>query len=174
MLNRSILCVGCSLIGALVAGTGASRALASGSVYAFTVNAPSSGLVYSFASAAPFAGTMIGANDPLQPASVRELLEAGRDILALEAACLDEQRWDEWLALFAADCEYWVPTWVTEERLAEDPQSQLSQIYYSSRAGLGYVQLPADFLPLRGSEIRAGPAAQGPCRCVRSRMMPYV
>lgn len=66
----------------------------------------------------------------------RELLEAGRDILALEAACLDEQRWDEWLALFAADCEYWVPTWVTEERLAEDPQSQLSQIYYSSRAGL--------------------------------------
>lgn len=66
----------------------------------------------------------------------RELLETGRDILALESACLDERRWDEWLALFAADCEYWVPTWVTEERLADDPQSQLSQIYYSSRAGL--------------------------------------
>ena len=66
----------------------------------------------------------------------RELLETGRDIVALESACLDERRWDEWLALFAADCEYWVPTWVTEERLADDPQSQLSQIYYSSRAGL--------------------------------------
>ena len=64
------------------------------------------------------------------------LLEAGREVLALEAAHLDEQRWDDWLALFAPDCEYWVPTWVNEDTLASDHQSQLSQIYYSSRAGL--------------------------------------
>jgi 3-phenylpropionate/cinnamic acid dioxygenase small subunit len=66
----------------------------------------------------------------------RELLEAGRDIISLEGACLDEQRWDEWLALFAPDCEFWVPTWVTEERLAKDHLTELSQIYYASRAGL--------------------------------------
>ncbi|MEI6302169.1 MAG: aromatic-ring-hydroxylating dioxygenase subunit beta [Betaproteobacteria bacterium] len=65
-----------------------------------------------------------------------DLLEAGREVLALEAAALDEQRWDDWLALFAPDCEYWVPTWVSEDTLASDHQSQLSQIYYSSRAGL--------------------------------------
>jgi 3-phenylpropionate/cinnamic acid dioxygenase small subunit len=66
----------------------------------------------------------------------RALLESAQQVLALEAAYLDEQRWDQWLALFAADCEYWVPTWINEEQLAEDHQSQLSQIYYSSRAGL--------------------------------------
>jgi len=64
------------------------------------------------------------------------LLEVGREVLALEAAHLDEQNWDAWLALFSPDCEYWVPTWVSEDKLADDPQSQLSQIYYSSRAGL--------------------------------------
>jgi len=74
--------------------------------------------------------------DALNRADRRALLEAGQETLALEAAFLDEQRWDEWLALFATDCEYWVPTWVAEERLADNHQSQLSQIYYSSRAGL--------------------------------------
>ncbi len=53
-----------------------------------------------------------------------------------EAAYLDERRWDEWLALFAPDCEYWVPTWRTEETLAADPRTELSHIYYASRAGL--------------------------------------
>ena len=64
------------------------------------------------------------------------LLEAGRDVVAREAAYLDEQQWDEWLALFAEDCEYWVPTWLDETRLADDPESQLSHVYYASRAGL--------------------------------------
>ena len=66
----------------------------------------------------------------------RDLLDAGIDVLHREGAYLDEQRWDDWLALFAPDCEYWVPTWITEEQLAENHESQLSQIYYSSRAGL--------------------------------------
>lgn len=66
----------------------------------------------------------------------RELLQAGRELLEREAAYLDEQRWDEWLALFAEDCEYWVPTWRTEEQLTSDAQSELSHIYYASRAGL--------------------------------------
>ena len=57
-------------------------------------------------------------------------------LLYREAALLDERRWDECLALFAQDCEYWVPTWRNEEQLTEDPQSELSHIYYASRAGL--------------------------------------
>jgi 3-phenylpropionate/cinnamic acid dioxygenase small subunit len=74
--------------------------------------------------------------DDINRGERRAMLEAGQELLALEAAFLDEQRWDEWLALFAADCEFWVPTWLTEEQLADNHQSQLSQIYYSSRAGL--------------------------------------
>lgn len=67
---------------------------------------------------------------------MNRLLETARDVLTREAVYLDEQRWDEWLALYAQDCEYWVPTWITEDRLAENPRGQMSHIYYSSRLGL--------------------------------------
>ena len=64
---------------------------------------------------------------------------AGAEALGLiyeEADSLDERRWDDWLALFLPDCEYWMPMWETEEALNTDPQRQLSHIYYASRAGL--------------------------------------
>ena len=66
----------------------------------------------------------------------KALLEPARDVLTREASFLDEQRWDEWLALFTEDCEFWVPTWLNEENLADDPESQLSHVYYANRAGL--------------------------------------
>jgi 3-phenylpropionate/cinnamic acid dioxygenase small subunit len=66
----------------------------------------------------------------------RGLLEIGIEILNREAVYLDEQRWDEWLALFVPDCEYWVPSWKNEEELTSNPQAELSHIYYASRAGL--------------------------------------
>jgi 3-phenylpropionate/cinnamic acid dioxygenase small subunit len=62
--------------------------------------------------------------------------DIARRILHREAACLDERRWDEWIALFSPDCEYWVPTWRSEAALSEDPQRELSHVYYASRAGL--------------------------------------
>jgi 3-phenylpropionate/cinnamic acid dioxygenase small subunit len=64
------------------------------------------------------------------------LLDAGRDLLFREAVLLDEQRWDDWLALFTENCEYWVPTWRTEDELTSSPQAEISHIYYASRAGL--------------------------------------
>jgi len=63
-------------------------------------------------------------------------LETARDVLVREAVYLDEQRWDEWLALFTEDCEYWVPTWRTEDALTSNPQAEISHIYYANRAGL--------------------------------------
>ena len=66
----------------------------------------------------------------------RELMEIGVDILHREAICLDAQQWDEWLALYTEDCEYWVPTWKDNEELTADPSSEMSHIYYASRAGL--------------------------------------
>ena len=65
-----------------------------------------------------------------------DLDKLGRYLLAQEAACLDERRWDDWLNLYSAQCEYWVPMWRTEEELTSDPRRELSHIYYASRAGL--------------------------------------
>ena len=65
-----------------------------------------------------------------------ELLAAGRDVLEREVIYLDERRWDEWLALFTPDCEYWMPAWKSAEALTDDPRRELSHFYYASRAGL--------------------------------------
>lgn len=65
-----------------------------------------------------------------------ELLGRCAELLYREAAYLDEKRWQEWLALYTEDAEFWVPAWDEDGRPTEDPQSQLSLIYYSNRAGL--------------------------------------
>lgn len=65
-----------------------------------------------------------------------ELLHAGIDAVQCEAQYLDEQRWDDWLAMYAPDCEYWVPARRGNGTLTVDPQKELSHIYYASRAGL--------------------------------------
>jgi 3-phenylpropionate/cinnamic acid dioxygenase small subunit len=53
-----------------------------------------------------------------------------------EALALDERRWSDWLALFALDCEYWVPAWKNEDEQTSNPRRELSLIYYGARAGL--------------------------------------
>lgn len=68
--------------------------------------------------------------------SAREFFDIGSDLVRREADYLDHRRWDDWLALYWLDCTYWVPTWRSEESLTEDPQSEVSHIYYASRAGL--------------------------------------
>jgi 3-phenylpropionate/cinnamic acid dioxygenase small subunit len=64
------------------------------------------------------------------------LLAAGSDLVEREALALDERRWDEWLALFTPDCEYWMPAWKSDDTLTSDPRLELSHFYYASRAGL--------------------------------------
>jgi 3-phenylpropionate/cinnamic acid dioxygenase small subunit len=63
-------------------------------------------------------------------------LAAGIELVHREARFLDEQRWDEWLALYLEDCEYWMPAWKADGTLTADPKTELSHIYYASRAGL--------------------------------------
>jgi 3-phenylpropionate/cinnamic acid dioxygenase small subunit len=72
-----------------------------------------------------------------QPSAVlcQELL-TGRDRIELEATLLDLGRWDEWLALFAEDVRYWVPTWRSDGQLTTDPQTELAHIFYESRKPL--------------------------------------
>jgi len=63
-------------------------------------------------------------------------LDAGIELVHREARYLDERRWDEWLALFVEDCEYWMPAWKADGTPTTNPQAELSHIYYASRAGL--------------------------------------
>ena len=67
---------------------------------------------------------------------VPEVLPHCLDLLYQEAACLDERRWADWLALYTADAEFWIPAWDDTNQPTDDPRSQLSLIYYNSRAGL--------------------------------------
>jgi 3-phenylpropionate/cinnamic acid dioxygenase small subunit len=57
-------------------------------------------------------------------------------VLIEEAACLDEQRWDDWLALFTEDAVLWAPAWDAEHRLTTDPQSEVSLFYVEGRPAL--------------------------------------
>jgi len=63
-------------------------------------------------------------------------LQAASELLYREASCLDEQRWDEWIALYEETCEFWVPAWKSEHQLTADPRAELSLVFYRNRAGL--------------------------------------
>ena len=50
-------------------------------------------------------------------------LAAGIELVHREAAYLDEQKWDDWLALYTEDCEYWMPAWRADGTLTADPRT---------------------------------------------------
>ena len=62
--------------------------------------------------------------------------DAACAFLYREARLLDDRQWDEWLTCYAPDVSYWMPAWDDDDQLTEDPQSQISLIYYPSRDGL--------------------------------------
>jgi benzoate/toluate 1,2-dioxygenase subunit beta len=53
-----------------------------------------------------------------------------------EARLLDDRQWDEWLSCYSENVVYWMPAWDDEDQLTEDPQSEISLIYYPNRNGL--------------------------------------
>jgi benzoate/toluate 1,2-dioxygenase beta subunit len=53
-----------------------------------------------------------------------------------EARYLDDRDWDSWLALYDENAVFWMPAWDDDGELTDDPQSQVSLIYYARRAGL--------------------------------------
>ena len=62
-------------------------------------------------------------------------LAAGIELVHREARHLDEQRWDDWLALYTEDCEFWMPAWKADGTPTANPRTELSHIYYANRAG---------------------------------------
>ena len=46
---------------------------------------------------------------------------------------MDRRRWDDWIALYAEDAIFWVPSWADEETLVEDPEVSLNLMYLVGR-----------------------------------------
>lgn len=65
-----------------------------------------------------------------------DLLGRCEALLFEEARRLDKREWDEWLDLYLADASFWIPMWDDEYTLTDDPQSQLSLMWYPDRSGL--------------------------------------
>ncbi|MGX6509746.1 benzoate 1,2-dioxygenase small subunit [Rhodococcus sp. SJ-2] len=53
-----------------------------------------------------------------------------------EARLLDDREFEKWIECYHPDAEYWMPAWDDDGKLTEDPQSEISLIYYPNRGGL--------------------------------------
>lgn len=62
--------------------------------------------------------------------------EAIQTLLYQEARALDERRWNDWLAFYAEDVEFWMPSWDDDDTLTTDPNNEVSLIYYACKQGL--------------------------------------
>ena len=58
------------------------------------------------------------------------------NLLYREVHFLDAQRWDDWLALYCADAVFWMPAWKGPHQLVDAPDTEVSLMYYTARAGL--------------------------------------
>jgi Small subunit of phenylpropionate dioxygenase len=52
-----------------------------------------------------------------------------------EARYLDDREFEKWLECYSDDVVYWIPCWDDADRLVEDPQRDISLIYYENKAG---------------------------------------
>src|SRR5690625_4396793 len=56
------------------------------------------------------------------------------DFLYYQARLLDDRHFEEWIECFTEDAEYWMTAWDDDGKLTEDPQTEISLIYYPNRA----------------------------------------
>lgn len=57
-------------------------------------------------------------------------------LLYREALHLDRFDFDSWLAMYTPDCRFWMPAWRDDGTQTEDPDSELSLIFYRGRRNL--------------------------------------
>src|SRR4051794_3720435 len=70
------------------------------------------------------------------PAGAILSLQDVQQFLYREARALDDRDWDAWLACYAPDVEFWMPSWDDDDKLTEDPQTEISLIWYGNKGGL--------------------------------------
>jgi benzoate/toluate 1,2-dioxygenase beta subunit len=70
------------------------------------------------------------------PARTAFTLQDATQFLHREARALDDKDWDTWLAHYAPDAEFWMPSWDDDDQLTSDPQTEISLIWYGHKGGL--------------------------------------
>ena len=63
-------------------------------------------------------------------------LDTVREFLYREARYLDDREFESWLECYHPDARFWMPAWDDNDELTEDPQNEISLIYYPNRGGL--------------------------------------
>lgn len=62
--------------------------------------------------------------------------EAIQAFLHAEARALDDRDWDTWLTFYHQDCPFWMPAWDDYDTLTEDPQNEMSLMFYPNKQGI--------------------------------------
>jgi benzoate/toluate 1,2-dioxygenase beta subunit len=63
-------------------------------------------------------------------------IEEAQAFLYAEARALDDRDRDAWLACYAPHATFHMPAWDDDDLLTEDPQTEISLIYYGTKQGL--------------------------------------
>ena len=71
-----------------------------------------------------------------RPAQRALSLEDITQFLYREARYLDDKDWDSWLALYHPEVDFWMPAWDDDDKLVENPQTEISLIWYGHKGGL--------------------------------------
>lgn len=72
-----------------------------------------------------------------RPAAATELsFERIQAFLYAEARALDDRQWDDWIGFYHPDCQFWMPAWDDFDTLTEDPENEMSLIFYYDRSGI--------------------------------------
>jgi benzoate/toluate 1,2-dioxygenase beta subunit len=100
-----------------------------------------------------------------------------RRLLEREARLLDQLRYDDWLALYAPECIYWVPSTPN----AGDPRREISVMFddrrrledriYRFRTGYAWSQAPASRTVRLVTNVEAFATGRDECRMLRSNFL---
>ena len=100
-----------------------------------------------------------------------------RTLLEREARLLDQLRYDDWLALYAPECIYWVPSTPS----AGDPRREISVMFddrrrledriYRFRTGYAWSQAPASRTVRLVTNVEVFATARDDSRMVRSNFL---
>jgi benzoate/toluate 1,2-dioxygenase beta subunit len=100
-----------------------------------------------------------------------------RRLLEREARLLDQLRYDDWLAMYTAECIYWVPS----TPAAGDPRREISVMFddrrrledriYRMRTGFAWSQAPASRTVRLITNVEAFFTARGDIRMLRSNFL---
>jgi benzoate/toluate 1,2-dioxygenase beta subunit len=100
-----------------------------------------------------------------------------RRLLEREARFLDQLRYDDWLAMYAAECVYWVPSTPKagdprrEIALMFDDRRRLEDRIYRMRTGFAWSQAPASRTVRLVTNVEVFSTVRDDARMVRSNFL---